>query len=90
MKLDKDIKRMSHGKRGQELMRLRRLLRTHKAKENNARCWLNDRNLYDKALPEKSEGAGRMNLPEKVLLSNCRKYIRGQKCDMGKCPRKEK
>lgn len=78
--LDKDIKKMSFGERGRELMRLRRLIRTHKAKKNNARCWHNDEQLYARALPEGSAHAGKMILPETTLLRNCTRYIRGQQC----------
>lgn len=78
MKLDNDIKGMSAGMRGKELQRLRDLIRTHKRKKNNARCWLNDVALYDKALPEGAGGAGRMELPREVLLVQCDHYIRGQ------------
>ena len=78
MKLDKDVADMGLGERGQEIMRLRRLIRAHKKKKGNARCWLNDATLYERALPEGSSGAGRMDLPEEVLLKNCQRYIRGQ------------
>lgn len=78
MKLDKDVKTMSKAQRGREIQRLRKLIRTHMGKKNNARCWLSDVQLYNRALPEGSSGAGRMDLPEAVLLGNCRRYIRGQ------------
>ena len=80
MKLDSDIKEMSLGERGQELARLRQLIRIHKNKQNNARCWHTDTQLYDRTLPEGSTGAGQMNRPELVLLSDCKKYIRAQQC----------
>lgn len=80
MNLDKDLHLMSFAARGQEIMRIRRLIRTHKKKKDNARCWLNDLQLYDDILPEGSGKAGRMNLPACVLLKNCKKYILGQKC----------
>lgn len=87
MKTERDILGMSFGKRGRELQRLRALIRTHKRKPNNARCWHTDEQLYDRALPEGSKDAGRMTLPEKVLLRKCKQYIRGQQCDMAKtCP----
>lgn len=86
MKLDKDVKAMSKSARGQELMRVRRLIRSHKQKRDNARCWLNDERLYDQVLPEKSAGAGKMTLPEEVLLRNCKRYIRRQKCTGCKHP----
>ncbi len=79
MALDSDIKKMSHGERGKEIARVRKLIRTHKRKEGNARCWLNDCNLYRAVLPEGGEGAGRMSLPTCVLLGFCKKYIEGQK-----------
>ncbi|MBA3732903.1 hypothetical protein H0W91_00830 [Patescibacteria group bacterium] len=80
MKLDRDIKEMSLSERGKELQRLRNLLRTHKARENNARCWMADITLYDSALPEGSKGTGQMNLPRETLLRNCANYIDRQKC----------
>lgn len=85
MKLDKDIQTMSFKARGQELMRLRSLIRTHKKKRDNARCWHNDETLYAKTLPEGSDGAGKMTLPEEKLLRNCRLYIRGQQCVNRRC-----
>ena len=75
MKLDNDVKKMSNAERGQEIQRLRGLIRTHKAKKDNARCWLADIALYDMALPEGSGGAGSMDLPREVLLINCARYI---------------
>jgi hypothetical protein len=87
MKLDDDIKKMSHAKRGKEIARLRRLIRTHKAKKDNARCWHNDEQLYDKTLPEGSANAGKMTLPEDVLLQNCKRYIKRQQCPTS-CPNK--
>jgi hypothetical protein len=80
MKLDQDIRAMGLAARGQELMRLRNLLRSHKNKRDNARCWHNDEQLYARVLPEGSSGAGSMTLPETVLLRNCKRYIRGQQC----------
>lgn len=80
MKLDQDIKEMTFSERGQEIARLRKLIRTHKDKKDNARCWHTDTQLYEKALPEGAKGAGQMNRPELVLLRDCRKYIRGQQC----------
>lgn len=78
MRLDREIKEMTLGERGRELQRLRMLIRTHKSKSRNGRCWKNDENLYDLALPEGSEGGGRMDLPFDVLIAGCRKYIKGQ------------
>ena len=78
-KLDGGINMMNFSERGQEIQRLRNLIRTHKRKKGNARCWLNDKNLYEKALPEGSNNSGRMDLPEETLLKNCRNYIAGQK-----------
>ncbi len=78
MKLDSDIKKMSFGERGKELQRLRNLIRTHKVKKDNARCYMADDELYDKTLPEGGEGAGKMTLPREVLLVQCDRYIRQQ------------
>ncbi len=85
MKLDGDVKKMSSGKRGQEITRLRTLIRSHKSKQNNARCWHNDEHLYAKALPEGSKSAGRMILPITILLRNCKRYIKGQQCSKSSC-----
>lgn len=78
MKLDGDVSQMSFGERGKELQRLRALIRTHKRKRGHARCWKNDADLYKRALPEGDGGAGRMDLPKKVLLRACEHYIDGQ------------
>jgi len=84
MKLDDDIKNMSFEQRGKALQRARNLVRTHKNKKNNARCWINDLNLYDKLLPEGIEKPGKMDLSLDILLENCKKYIEGQKCKVKK------
>ncbi len=80
---------MGLAERGRELMRLRRLIRTHKEKEGNARCWLNDVRLYSQTLPEGGGNAGRMDLPEAELLRNCKRYIRGQQCPLRKRRKKK-
>ena len=85
MKTDKDILGMSFTERGRELQRLRQLIRTHKKKKDNARCWLNDLTLYKKALPEGQTGAGRMELPKEALLVQCDRYIRGQQKRLPSC-----
>jgi hypothetical protein len=87
MNHDKDIAKLSFAERGKELRRIRKLIRTHKHKKDNARCWLNDKKLYDQVLPEGSNGGGRMTLPFETLIGNCRRYIRRQQCDI-KCPKK--
>ena len=81
MKLDKDIKNMSFSERGKELQRARKLIRTHKARKDNERCWMADVELYNRTLPEKGGEAGKMGLPEEVLIVECRRYIKSQKCD---------
>ncbi len=87
MKLDKDIILMTDGDRGKEIQRLRKLIRTHKLAEGNARCWRNDIELYEHTLPEGAEGAGRMDLPRNVLLGNCARYIDRQQCSRGTRPK---
>lgn len=84
-KQDPDVKVMSIGKLRRELMRVRRALRRHRDAEGNARCWHNDVQLYARTLPEAAT-AGRMDLPEHVLLKKCKHYIRRQKCDATICP----
>jgi hypothetical protein len=88
MKIDIDVKEMTFSERGQELARLRSLIRTHKNKKDDARCWHTDTQPYEKALPEGSIDAGQMNQPEDVLLCNCKKYIRGQQCFKRGCLKK--
>ncbi|MBX4200124.1 hypothetical protein KW790_01525 [Candidatus Parcubacteria bacterium] len=85
VELEEDLKCMSKEELAQELMRVRGLIRMHKRMEDNDRCWHNDAVLYDRVLPEGSEGRGRMDLPEGVLMRNCLRYIRGQKCERYKC-----
>jgi hypothetical protein len=79
MKLDRDISEMSFGERGRELQRLRGLIRSHRGKRDNGRCWMNDIGLYKRTLPEGARGAGTMLLPLNTLLVNCKRYIVGQK-----------
>ena len=61
-KLDVDIKGMSLGQRGNEIQRLREIIRSHKRKENSSSRRLADVELYNRALPEGAQGAGRMDL----------------------------
>lgn len=84
MKLDKDIKMMTDGEARQELQRVRELVRTHRDREGNSRCWHADLELYGRVLPE-NEMPGRMDLPKDVLLANCSRYIDRQQCDGSKC-----
>ena len=79
MKLDKDLKEKTVGELRRELQKARNAIRKHKKAEGNSRCWHNDLELYEKTLPEKGP-AGRMDLPEGVLLRNCKRYIRRQQC----------
>jgi hypothetical protein len=87
--LDRDVKKMSFGARGRELMRLRRLIRTHKNKRGNARCWHADLELYARTLPENVRNSGQMDLPKDVLLRNCSRYIDRQQCQL-KCHSRRK
>ena len=88
LKLDQDIKEMSLGGLRSELQRVRKLIRVHRDAKGNARCWLNDLLLYEKSLPEQKP-AGKMDLPEKVLLRECKRYIRRQQCPHAmKCEKK--
>lgn len=84
MRLDADIKEMSAGSARRELQRLRSIIRRHRGLDENARCWHADLELYAKTLPE-AEPAGKMTLPEKTLLVNCKRYIRRQQCGPN-CP----
>ncbi|MBI5733229.1 hypothetical protein HY967_04780 [Candidatus Jorgensenbacteria bacterium] len=86
MKLDPDIKKMPTGKLRRELQRTRNVIRSHRNKEGNARCWHNDLGLYGKTLPE-SKPAGKMTQPEDELLRNCKNYIRRQQCASHGCKR---
>lgn len=85
MKLDADIKAMSTGDLKQELQRIRSLVRTHKGRKGNARCWHVDLELYESVLPEGCEGAGKMNLSKDVLLKKCNGYIDRQQCVLRGC-----
>jgi len=85
MKLDRDILDMSLGELRKEIMRVRRLVRTHKKKKDNARCWHGDLQLYARIIPEGCEGAGKMRLPLSVLLRNCERYIQRQQCTKYGC-----
>ncbi len=71
-KLDTDVKSMSHGERGAEIMRLRRLVRTVLTSQNNNACWINEVKLAA------AVGCcpGVVNLNEKEFLRNCRLYHR--------------
>ena len=89
MKLDKDVKDMTAGEARQALMRVRRLIRTHKRKKGNARCFHNDTALYNATLPEGSRGSGVMDLSEKEHLKKCARYVRLQQCSAnGSCSRR--
>ncbi len=68
----------------QKLQKIRNAVRRHRDAKGNARCWHNDLQLYEKALPE-AKPAGKMDLPESVLLKNCRRYIRRQQCPSTGC-----
>lgn len=85
MRLDRDIKVMTEGQAHQELMRIRRLLRTHRDRSENSRCWHADAELYARVLPE-SKPPGRMDLPKEVLLKQCGRYIDHQQCQHIRCP----
>jgi hypothetical protein len=87
-RMDEDVASMSFAECGREIVRLRQLIRTHKNKDGNGRCWMNDRNPYNKALPEGDKGAGRMDSPREVLLVNCKQCITGQK--RRRCSKKRK
>lgn len=79
MQLDADIPYVpGAGSLAQEIQRLRGLIRTHKAESKHGRCWQNDIDLYNAALPEGAEQAGLMDIPEEEALRECRAYWRGQ------------
>ena len=79
MPQDRDLKKLTPAALRNEVMRLRKALRKHRDADENARCWHNDLALYG-LLPE-GKKPGKLRGPEKVLLRNCLKYIRRQKCD---------
>lgn len=83
IKLDPDVKGMDASPEAkQTIMRLRRGIRKHRDKDENARCWHADLELY--ALLPEEKPAGRMDQPKETLLGNCERYIDRQKC--GGCP----
>lgn len=69
---------MSPAQLRQEVRCLRKSIRKHRDAEENARCWHNDLQLYG-ILPEEV-APGRMLGDEQILLRNCRRYIRRQRC----------
>jgi hypothetical protein len=79
------VRSMTWLERGQEIERLRKLIREHKGKKGNARCHHNDKKLYKESLPEGSRGMGVMELSEKEHLRACKRYVRRQQCGH-KCP----
>jgi hypothetical protein len=80
---DNDLKSMTVGDLRRLVMRLRTGIRRHRDAEENERCWHNDLALYGQ-LPE-GKPPGRMVGPERILLRNCKRYIRRQKCHVD-CP----
>lgn len=85
---DPDVKEMSLGQLRREVMKWRSAVRQHRNAEGNARCWHNDLALY--ALLPEGKPAGKMDLPERVLLRNCRRYIRRQQCSANGCRKNPK
>lgn len=75
--IDKDVQTMSVKKAQREIMRLRKAIRKHKEAKDNARCWMNDFELY-RVLPEKTLSQP-IRLPECEFLKNCKTYFRRQK-----------
>lgn len=88
MRLDPDIKDMTGGQARQELMRARRILRTWRGLENHRRCHHADEEMCNRILPDKKP-LGRMNLPKRVLLNGCARYISRQQCP-DPCPVRER
>lgn len=80
---DPDLAKLTVGQLRQLVMKLRRRLRWHRDLQDNARCWHADLQLYE-VLPEQKP-AGKMRGDEKVLLRNCKAYIRRQQCDTQNC-----
>ena len=72
MNLDPDVKKMTIGQRGEEIMRLRHTIRARRDAKNNQKCWILDLELYS-LLPEFKK-AGTIDLPRDEFLNNCRKY----------------
>lgn len=85
MKLDPDIKQKSSGELRRDLQRIRNAIRRHKKADGNARCWHNDLDLYERALPEGKKGSGKMDIPKDILLKNCGRYIDRQQCSANGC-----
>lgn len=85
MKMDFDIKNKSEGELRLELQRVRNAIRRHKKADGNARCWHNDLDLYDRALPEGKKGSGKMDIAKEILLKNCGRYIDRQQCSVNGC-----
>lgn len=79
MALDPDIRSMTGGHARRELMRVRQLVRTHRDRREDARCWHADAELYARILPEQSP-PGRMDGDKQRLLVHCARYIDRQQC----------
>ncbi|MEK7583902.1 MAG: hypothetical protein AAB490_01545 [Patescibacteria group bacterium] len=75
---DTDVEKMAQGQLRREVKRLRDGLRKHRDARSNSRCWHNDLGLYG-LLPE-GKKPGKMLGDEKMLLRNCKRYIRRQQC----------
>lgn len=78
MPQDIDLLELSPSELRAEVMQLRKAIRKHRDAQENARCWHNDLRLYG-SLPEEA-APGRMLGDEKILLQNCQRYIRRQRC----------
>jgi hypothetical protein len=87
-KLDPDIRAMGFHARGQELQRIRTLMRTLVGKTGNACCWENYPILFDRVLPEGCDSVGDMTtLPPEVLLKRCWSFIRSHHDKCAGCPK---
>lgn len=74
-KLDPDVKEMTKGERGQEIMRLRNAFRKELNCTGNRRCWVN----LLKPLPG-GRSIKPLSLPRAEFLGNCARYYdRNQK-----------
>ena len=75
MNLPKDVRRMSLGARGKEILRLRRAILLWAKATDNARCHEEDDRL---ARVVGLRGRGKITLDSCKFLRNCRNYVRIQ------------
>lgn len=86
--MDEDIKNMSVSQLQEEIMKLRKGIRTHRDQKGDENCWLDDQMYLYGLLPEKI-GAN-PELPDKELMMlNCSRYYDCRKSGNAYSPLKQ-